>query len=106
MSSNELRRQSKLVKTLCAACRERKARFRYRGEVRADRDHTLCFECYRGELNRARARRLIDAAVRRQERSPFGPTAGAGRRSVLDPRQIAHRKRMLEHLQQLTAAAS
>jgi hypothetical protein len=105
MSSNELRRQSKLVKTLCAACRERKARFRYRGEVRADRDHTLCFECYRGELNRARARRLIDAAVTPPVRSPFGATAGVGR-LVLDPRQIAHRKRMLEHLQQLTAAAS
>ena len=74
MSSNELRRQSKQVKTLCAACQERKARFRYRGEVRADRDHTLCFECFRGEVNRARARRLVDAAVTRQVRSPFGPT--------------------------------
>ena len=86
MSSNELRRQSKLVKTLCAVCQQRKARFRYHGEVRADRDHTLCFKCYRGEVNRARARRLS--------------------RSVLDPRQIAHRQRMLEHLQQLTASAS
>ena len=105
MSSNELRRQSKLVKTLCAMCQERKARFRYRGEVRADRDHTLCFKCYRGEVNRARARRLIDAANTPQVRSPFGPTAGVGR-AVLDPRQIAHRLRMLEHLRQLTAAAS
>ena len=105
MSSNELRRQSKLVKTLCAVCQERKARFRYRGEVRADRDHTLCFECYRGEVNRARARRLIDAAVTPQGRSPFGPASGVGR-PVVDPRQIAHRQRMLEHLQQPTAAAS
>lgn len=104
MSSNELRRQSKQVKTLCAACRERKARFRYRGEVRADRDHTLCFECYRGEVNRARARRLSDAAVTPHVRSPFGPAAGAGR-LVLDPRQIAHRERMLEHLQRLPAAS-
>jgi hypothetical protein len=50
MSSKARRRQSKQVKTVCAACQERKARFRYRGEVRADRDHTLCFECYRGEV--------------------------------------------------------
>jgi len=105
MSSTERRRQSKSVKTLCAACRERKARFRYHGEVRADRDHTLCFECYRSEVNRARARRLIDVAVPSPPRSPFGLAAGAGRQ-VLDSRQVAHRERMLEHLQRLTAAAS
>ena len=81
MSSTERRRQARLVRTLCVGCQERKARFRYRGEVRADRDHTLCFECYRGEANRARARRL----------------GGLG----LDARQIAHRQRMLEHLERL-----
>ena len=86
MSHTERRRHSKQVKTLCVRCQERKARFRYRGEVRADRDHTLCFECYRGEVNRARARRL-----------------GGG---ALDPRQIAHRQRMLEHLERLAVAAS
>lgn len=87
MSSNELRRQSKQTRTLCGGCRERKARFRYRGEVRADRDHTLCFECFRGEVNRARARRLTE-------------------RRILDSRQVAHRQLMLQHLQRLTAAAS
>ena len=86
MSNAERRRQSKQVKTLCAACRERKARFRYRREVRADRDHTLCFECFRGEVNRARARRLSGA--------------------VLDAREIAHRQRMLKHLQRVAAVAS
>ena len=105
MSCKERRRLSKSVRTLCAACQKRKARFRYRGEVRADRDHTLCFECYRGEVNRSRARRLIRAAVPSRVRSPFGPSAGAGP-FVLDPRQTAHRQRMLEHLQRLTAAAS
>jgi len=105
MSCKERRRLSKSVRTLCAACQKRKARFRYRGEVRADRDHTLCFECYRGEVNRSRARRLIHAAVPSRVRSPFGPSAGAGS-FVLDPRQTAHRQRMLEHLQRLTAAAS
>ena len=105
MSCKERRRLSKSVRTLCAACQKRKARFRYRGEVRADRDHTLCFECYRSEVNRARARRLIHAAVPSQLRSPFGRPAGVGP-FVLDPRQTAHRQRMLEHLQRLTAAAS
>ena len=105
MSCKERRRLSKSVRTLCAACQKRKARFRYRGEVRADRDHTLCFECYRGEVNRSRARRLIHAAVPSRVRSPFGPSAGASP-FVLDPRQTAHRQRMLEHLQLLTAAAS
>ena len=81
MSHAERRRQSKQVKTLCLECHERKARFRYRGEFRADRDHTLCFECYRREVNRARARRLG--------------------RVALDPRKIAHRQRMLEHLERL-----
>lgn len=63
MSSHERHRRLKRVKTLCAACRERKARFRYCGEVRADGDHTLCFECHRGEVNRARARRLTETAT-------------------------------------------
>ena len=72
MSSNELRRQSKQVKTLCAACQERQAKFRYRGEVRADRDHTLCFECQLGEINRARARRLMEAVTAPRTWPPFG----------------------------------
>lgn len=46
------------VRRLCQGCAERKARFAYRGRVRADRDHTLCFECYRAERDRQRARRL------------------------------------------------
>ena len=47
----------------CSVCRSRRALFQYRGEVRADRDHNLCFQCFRSELNRQRARRL--AAPRR-----------------------------------------
>jgi hypothetical protein len=59
MSRHERGRQTKRITNLCAGCRARKAKFRYRGEVRADRDHTLCFECYRAELNRVRALRLL-----------------------------------------------
>ena len=71
MSSGERQRRSKRVRTLCAACQERKARFRYRGEVRADPDHTLCFECHRGEVNRARARRLTELAHMSQLQHPL-----------------------------------
>jgi hypothetical protein len=47
---------------LCQGCHERKARFQYRGIVRADRDHTLCFECYRSERDRQRSWSLLARA--------------------------------------------
>jgi hypothetical protein len=79
--------QSKQVRRVCESCRLRKARFQYRGVVRADRDHTLCFECFRSERDRRRAARL--AAPRPAIRSqPFGPGGNA--------RQGAHDRRMLE----------
>ena len=51
-------------KRFCVCCRQRpsarvrslRARFQYRGVVKADRDHTLCFECFRAAANRLRAR--------------------------------------------------
>ena len=105
MSSSELRRQSKQVKTLCAACQERKAKFRFRRAVRADRDHTLCFECYRSEVNRTRARRLADATSRWAKPSLCRPSDVSGGR-VLDDRQIAHRQRMLDHRRRRSSMAS
>jgi hypothetical protein len=48
---------------LCQGCRRRRALFSYRGFVKADRSHTLCFACYRSELQRAEARRLRGAAT-------------------------------------------
>jgi hypothetical protein len=105
MSSNERHRRLKRVKTLCVTCQGRKARFKYRGEVRADRDHTLCFECYRGESNRARARRLAERATRPHTESPFGQPQTVGRPGLSD-QQIAHRQLMLGHLQHPSALAS
>ena len=105
MSSSERHRRSKRFRTLCAACQERKARFKYRGEVRADRDHTLCFECYRAEINRARARRLTETAAPPHMWLPFGHHEAVGGR-VLDERQLAHRHRMLHHLQRPSSVAS
>ncbi len=40
----------------CSGCGDRPARFRYHGEVRADRDHNLCFQCFRAEHDRQRLR--------------------------------------------------
>ena len=104
MSSSERHRRSKRFKTLCEACQERKARFRHRGEVRADRDHTLCFECHRGEINRARARRLTEPAPPLLVVSPFGHPWVSAR--ALDTRQIVHRQRMLDYLRRPPAVAS
>ena len=104
MSSNERHRLSKRFRVLCAGCRKRKAKFKYRGEVRADRDHTLCFECYRGQINRARANRLSHAIPPQPALSPFGHPFLNGR--VLDRRQVAHRQLMLEHLRRPFDVAS
>jgi hypothetical protein len=82
MSSSERNRRSKRVRTLCAACQERKARFKYHGEVRADRDHTLCFECFRGTTNRARACRLAEGANPFRTPSPLGFQEAIGRRAL------------------------
>ena len=54
--------ESKQFRRQCEFCRERKARFRYRGVVKADRDHTLCFECYRSERDSRRARLLAQVS--------------------------------------------
>jgi len=55
--------RSREVRKICEACHKRKARFQHAGHVKADRDHTLCFECFRAERNRQRVRML--AASRR-----------------------------------------
>ena len=81
--------ESKDVRRACQSCQERKARFSYGGRVRADRDHTLCFECFRSERDRQRATRLADMSTL-APRSPFLRS--------LTPRQVGHRLRMLIHL--------
>lgn len=78
--------ESKRTRRNCESCRQRKARFRYRGTVRADRDHTLCFECYRSERDRRRAG-LLAVVQAVPGRFPFG--------EVLTSRQLTHRRAML-----------
>ena len=41
---------------LCRDCGQRPPRFRYRGKVKARRDHDLCPACHRALMNRAWAR--------------------------------------------------
>lgn len=79
----------------CQGCAARKARFQYRGRVRADRHHTLCFECYRSARDRQRAQRLALLPVRAY---PFAQPADSA--SALTPGQVAHRVRMLRHLEE------
>jgi len=69
---------------LCVECQQRPARFRSHGRrsdgrVRADKDHDLCPQCYRGVRNRLRARALADADSQAvgssdEDIAPFGPT--------------------------------
>jgi hypothetical protein len=56
---------------LCVACLERRARFRYRGVVKADADHTLCFRCYRALKNSLRFGNRWMVPVRLAARNPF-----------------------------------
>jgi hypothetical protein len=42
----------------CQTCGDRRAQYIRHGVVKADRTRTLCFECFRAERNRFRARRL------------------------------------------------
>ena len=104
MSSRERHHEPRRFRIRCAACHERKARFRFRGKFR-DRDHTLCSECFRAEINRARARRLRERATLPIMRPPFAFQEGAFDR-MLDARQLTHRQRMLDHLQHVSSMAS
>jgi hypothetical protein len=84
--------ESKLARRTCQICQDRKARFRYRGEVRADSQHVLCFECYRSERNRRRAQLLLDL-----QDIPFLRPAAA-RAPAMTAGERRHRVRMLAHL--------
>ena len=40
---------------MCAGCRAREARYGFRAEEGVDRPRTLCFECFRTEIERRQA---------------------------------------------------
>ena len=54
MSPSTSRRLYRVPRHTCRTCHEHPAKFRFRGQVRADRDHELCFQCFRAEVNRQR----------------------------------------------------
>lgn len=61
---------------MCQTCGGRRARFaRHGGAAKADRSHTLCFECYRAETNRVRARRLAGTFWLEPWPSPLPPAS-------------------------------
>jgi len=76
---------------LCLGCGARRALFSYRGTVKADRDHNLCFECYRAEVNRLRARRLAAAGASMANPHPRPSKAFTDRAALLA--DIAMRRR-------------
>ena len=86
-------RESKHIRRRCQSCRRRKARFQYRGLVRADRDHTLCFECYRALRDQRRAQGLTEQRSAMVPRSPFS--------RPLTARQAMHRRALLSHLERM-----
>jgi hypothetical protein len=87
--------EARRTRHTCQSCQGRRAKFSYRGTVKADRDHTLCFECFRRERERLRARRLAEApgesAVRIWPAVEWAPRR-------LSDRQVEHRRTMLENL--------
>jgi hypothetical protein len=48
----------RILHKLCVTCRVRQAHFRYERRVKWDRDHNLCFQCFRSVRNRARSESL------------------------------------------------
>jgi hypothetical protein len=120
-------RISRRTRAVCQRCRDRKARVETGGAVRADRDRTQCFECFRAERERQRAGTLAGRAAPaglpflRPGASPAEPATsrhGGGQGDALrsspphpavlavagangsDPaRRLAHRRRMLAHLE-------
>jgi hypothetical protein len=59
--------------------------------------HAVCFECFRQGVERARARREAWA----QRELPFESAPSP----ALTPRELAHRRQMLEHLSRLARQA-
>ncbi len=45
-------------KRLCLQCRKSRALFEFRGRIKRDKDHTLCFRCYAALCDATHARRV------------------------------------------------
>ncbi len=105
MSNRERRRRFRGERHLCAQCRARAAKYRYHGHVRADRQHVLCFQCFRSARERMRAFELkgtvplFSSAREKGDCPPFNRPAPLPYQ--LTSKQTEHRRRMLAHLEAL-----
>lgn len=70
-------RRAPAVKHVCRECESRRALFRYRGLVKWDRYHTLCFQCYRRHVDRLRAAALASQPARLPSRAELVPEKSA-----------------------------
>ncbi len=61
---------------LCVACNERPARFQYRGVVKADQTHTLCFRCYRSMVDSIRNVEPVGQVTWLRSRPGYGRVTG------------------------------
>lgn len=91
---------------LCLACGRRRPLFFYRGVVKADHDHNLCFECYRDESNRLRARRLGAAPAGSAIANPAPRPSQAAADRVALLADIAARRRRAQILARRALEAS
>jgi hypothetical protein len=48
------RPRRRAVRKVCAGCERQRALFRYHGVVKWDRYHTLCFRCFRAQVDALR----------------------------------------------------
>ena len=63
----------RLLKKICVFCHERRARYQYRGRVRWNRQHCLCFRCFRSCSDRLRTTFAVAAeAITHGAESTFG----------------------------------
>lgn len=58
-----MKNSSKRSRKLCVSCQQRRSLFRFRGVVKRDDDHTLCFRCFRSLRDSVRARMLSAASL-------------------------------------------
>jgi hypothetical protein len=76
------RTRTKDDRRLCLNCRLRRARFLYRGRVKHDPRHALCFRCYRAvrdamRMHPARSQPLVRLGVMRPPALRPGPSESA-----------------------------
>jgi len=79
---------SKLRKKTCVFCKVRRARYQYRGRVRWNPQHNVCFKCRRSYLDRLRAASAPGAGTIRYTEDSFAASPAPilnGPESIINP---------------------